>query len=122
MAQVASGEVVYGFDLLNARSRVENELALHAQIEQLEDHKASLSTAAPASPTARADGTADVADFERMVHETLEAWHVPGSNASATTQQLPSPLTDSRERAVAGACGSSSRRLRRITRAPEHSP
>ena len=22
----------------------------------------------------------DVADFERMIHETLEAWHVPGSN------------------------------------------
>ncbi|MFI0936953.1 hypothetical protein ACH4RG_35280 [Streptomyces sp. NPDC021019] len=69
-------------ELLNARSRVENELALHAQIEQLEDLKASLSTMAPAPPIARPDGipAADVADFERMIHETLEAWHVPGSN------------------------------------------
>ncbi|MFI9630991.1 hypothetical protein [Streptomyces sp. NPDC052042] len=69
-------------ELLNARSQVENELALHAQIEQLEDLKASLSTVAPTPPTARPDGipAADVADFERMIHETLEAWHVPGSN------------------------------------------
>ncbi|GAA2504762.1 hypothetical protein [Streptomyces gobitricini] len=69
-------------ELLNARSRVENELALHAQIEQLEDLKASLSTVAPAPPAARPDGipAAAVADFERMIHETLEAWHVPGGN------------------------------------------
>ncbi|MEV5566913.1 hypothetical protein AB0L54_29250 [Streptomyces sp. NPDC052196] len=69
-------------ELLNARSRVENELALHAQIEQLEDLKATLSTVAPAPPAARPDGipAADVADFERRIHETLEAWHVPGSN------------------------------------------
>ncbi|MCM8549198.1 hypothetical protein [Streptomyces sp. STCH 565 A] len=68
--------------LLNARSRVENELALHAQIEQLEDLKATLSTVAPALPVARPDGipAADVADFERIIHETLEAWHVPGNN------------------------------------------
>lgn len=43
-------------ELLNARSRVESELALHAQIEQLEDLKASLSTVAPALPAARPDG------------------------------------------------------------------
>ncbi|WP_327389048.1 hypothetical protein [Streptomyces sp. NBC_01207] len=68
--------------LLNVRSRVESELALHAQIEQLEDLKASLSTVAPALSAARPDGipAADVADFERMIHETLEAWHVPGNN------------------------------------------
>ncbi|MFJ2136415.1 hypothetical protein ACIOMQ_37380 [Streptomyces sp. NPDC087845] len=56
--------------------------ALHAQIEQLEDLKASLSSAAPAPPTARPDNipAADVADFERMIHATLEAWHVPGDN------------------------------------------
>ncbi|MFE9481285.1 hypothetical protein ACFYNM_22095 [Streptomyces spororaveus] len=69
-------------ELLNVRSRVESELALHAQIEQLEDLKASLSTVAPALPAARPDGipAADVADFERMIHETLQAWHVPGNN------------------------------------------
>ncbi|MFF5315896.1 hypothetical protein ACFY6V_42590, partial [Streptomyces massasporeus] len=69
-------------ELLNVRSRVESELALHAQIQQLEDLKASLSTVAPALPAARPDGipAADVADFERMIHATLEAWHVPGNN------------------------------------------
>ncbi|MFC5201034.1 hypothetical protein [Streptomyces kaempferi] len=69
-------------ELLNARSRVESELARHAQIEQLEELKASLSTVAPALPTARADGipAADIADFECVIHETLEAWHVPGNN------------------------------------------
>ncbi len=69
-------------ELLNVRSRVESELALHAQIEQLEDLKASLSTVGPALPAVRPDGipAADVADFERMIHATLDAWHVPGNN------------------------------------------
>jgi len=69
-------------ELLAARSRVENELALHAQIEQLEDLKASLSSTSPAPPAARPDGipATDVADFQRMVQATLEAWHVPGEN------------------------------------------
>ncbi|WP_330358811.1 hypothetical protein [Streptomyces chartreusis] len=69
-------------ELLAARSRLEHELAVHAQIEQLEDLKASLSSAPPAPPTARPDNipAADIADFESMIHETLEAWQVPGDN------------------------------------------
>jgi hypothetical protein len=80
-------------ELLATRSRVENQLAIYAQIEQLEDLKASLSSAPPTPPAARPDGipATDVADFERMVHETLEAWQVPGNNHvtyNATTAEI----------------------------------
>lgn len=71
-------------ELLTARSQVERELAVHAQIEQLEDLKASLSSMAPTPPPARADGipAVDVVDFEQTIHRTLEAWRVPGRNAA----------------------------------------
>ncbi|MFE4654750.1 hypothetical protein [Streptomyces sp. NPDC056707] len=69
-------------ELLASRSRVERELAIHMDIEQLEDLKSSLSSAPPAPSPARPDGipATDVADFERVIHETLEAWQVPGNN------------------------------------------
>jgi predicted nuclease with TOPRIM domain len=69
-------------ELLETRSRLERELALHAQIDQLEDLKASLSAAPPAPPAAKADGipAADIADFEQVMSQTLEAWQVPGDN------------------------------------------
>ncbi|CAL9328085.1 hypothetical protein [Streptomyces sp. enrichment culture] len=69
-------------ELLESRSRLERELALYAQIDHLEDLKASLSAAPPPPPAVNADGipAADVADFEQVMSQTLEAWQVPGDN------------------------------------------
>ncbi|MGW2353648.1 hypothetical protein [Actinacidiphila glaucinigra] len=69
-------------EVLTARSRLEQELAIQAQIEQLEDMKASLSNALPTPPPARPDGipAADITDFEQAIRQTLQAWDVPGEN------------------------------------------
>ncbi|MGV9844820.1 hypothetical protein ACWDUB_22350 [Streptomyces fungicidicus] len=69
-------------EVLAARSRLEQELAIHAQIEQLEEMKASLSNVLPAPPPVRPDGipAADISDFEQAIHQTLQAWRVPGEN------------------------------------------
>lgn len=69
-------------EVFAARSRLEQELAIHAQIEQLEEMKASLPNVLPVPPPARPDSipAADISDFEQAIHQTLQAWHVPGEN------------------------------------------
>ncbi|UXX98103.1 hypothetical protein N7U49_48335 (plasmid) [Streptomyces sp. AD2-2] len=101
-------------EVLAVRSRLEQELAIHAQIEQLEEMKASVSNAVPAPPPARPDGipAADVSDFEQAIHQTLQAWHVPGENRVTYNPTTAEIAVDGRPGgAEAMACGPSSTRL-----------
>ncbi|WUH88701.1 hypothetical protein OG900_38775 [Streptomyces sp. NBC_00433] len=91
-------------EVIAARSRLEQELAIHAQIEQMEDMKASLSDAVPAPPPARADGipAADIADFEQAIHQTLQAWDVPGENRVTYNPTTAEVSVDGRPRGSRG--------------------
>ncbi|MGX4694422.1 hypothetical protein [Streptomyces sp. JNUCC 63] len=91
-------------EVLAARSRLEQELAIHAQIEQLEEMKASLSTALPTPPPARPDGipAADVSDFEQAIHQTLQAWQVPGENRVTYNATSAEIAVDGRPRGSRG--------------------
>ncbi|WP_405763814.1 hypothetical protein OG539_43640 [Actinacidiphila glaucinigra] len=90
--------------LLAAHSQVERDLAIHGQIEQLEDLKASLSSVPPTPPPTRPDGIpgADVVDFEQVVHQTLEAWRVPGENAATYDPTSAEISVDGRPRRSRG--------------------
>ncbi|MGW8955610.1 hypothetical protein [Streptomyces sp. NPDC055709] len=91
-------------EVLAARSRLEHELAIHAQIEQLEEMKASLSNALPVPPPARPDGipAADISDFEQSIHQTLQAWHVPGENRVIYNPTSAEIAVDARPRGSRG--------------------
>ncbi|MER5996090.1 hypothetical protein [Streptomyces viridosporus] len=91
-------------EVLAARSRLEQELTIHAQIEQLEEMKASLSNALPAPPPARPDGipAADITDFEQVIHQTLQAWHVPGENRVTYNPTSAEIAVDGRPRGSRG--------------------
>jgi hypothetical protein len=91
-------------EVIATRSRLEQELAIHAQIEQMEDMKASLSDAVPAPPPTRADGipAADIADFEQAIHQTLQAWDVPGENRVTYNPTTAEVSVDGRPRGSRG--------------------
>lgn len=91
-------------EVIAARSRLELELAIHAQIEQMEDMKASLSDAVPAPPPARADGipAVDITDFEQAMHQTLRAWNVPGENRVTYNPTTAEVSVDGRPRGSRG--------------------
>lgn len=91
-------------EILAARSRLEQELAIYAQIEQFEEMKASLSNALPAPPPARADGipAADVSDFEQVIHHTLQVWRVPGENRVTYNPTSAEIAVDGRPRGSRG--------------------
>jgi hypothetical protein len=91
-------------EVIAARSRLEQELVIHAQIEQMEDMKASLSDAVPAPPPARADGipAADITDLEQAMHQTLQAWNVPGDNRVTYNPATAEVSVDGRPRGSRG--------------------
>jgi predicted nuclease with TOPRIM domain len=91
-------------ELLTTRSQTERELTIYAQIQQLEDVKAGL-TSSPAVPIpTRPDGipAADVIEFERMVQQTLLAWKVPGENRVSYDQGTAEVSVDGRARGSRG--------------------
>jgi regulator of replication initiation timing len=91
-------------ELLEARSQIQADLAVHAQIQRLEDVKAGLSSMPPTPPPARPDGipASDIADFERMIQETLLSWKVPGENRVTYNQTTAEIIVDGRERRSRG--------------------
>ncbi|MFJ3697234.1 hypothetical protein ACIPW9_24290 [Streptomyces sp. NPDC090052] len=65
-------------EVMSARSRVEKELGLHQRIQELEDVRAGL-VADGAVPGGRPTGSVpsgSVAEFDRAIERTLEAWQV----------------------------------------------
>jgi hypothetical protein len=90
--------------LLATRSQIQADLALHSQIQRLENLKATLSSTAPTPPPARADGipVADLADFERTVHQILASWQVPGDNRVTYDQKTAEISVDHRPRSSRG--------------------
>jgi hypothetical protein len=91
-------------ELLEARSRVEADLAIYAQIQHFEDLKASFSSTGPAAPPARPDGipAADIAQFERMIQETLLSWKVPDECRVSYDQVTAEISLDGRQRRSRG--------------------
>ncbi|MYQ73762.1 hypothetical protein GTY78_22435 [Streptomyces sp. SID4934] len=86
--------------LLATRSQIQADLAIHAQIQRLEDLKASLTSTPEEPPPARSDGipAADLASFESMVQEALQSWQVPGDNRVTYDQSTAEISVDGRAR------------------------
>ncbi|MFF2654276.1 hypothetical protein [Streptomyces sp. NPDC058045] len=65
-------------EVMAARSRLENELGLHARIEELEDVRAQLVSeeAQPGGQPSRGIPPATLTGFDRTVERTLDAWQV----------------------------------------------
>jgi hypothetical protein len=91
-------------ELLEARSRVEADLAIYAQIQHFENLKTSLSGTGAATPPARPDGipAADIAQFERMIQETLLSWKVPDECRVSYDQVTAEISVDGRSRRSRG--------------------
>jgi hypothetical protein len=91
-------------ELLTTRSQVERELTIYAQIQQLEDIKAGLTSSPAAPPPARPDEipSVDLIEFERVVQQTLLAWKVPGDNRVSYDQGTAEVSVDGRARGSRG--------------------
>jgi hypothetical protein len=91
-------------ELLTTRSQTERELTIYAQIQQLEDVKAGLTSSPAAPPPARPDGipAVDLIQFEQMVQQTLLAWKVPGDNRVSYDQATAEVSVDGRARGSRG--------------------
>ncbi|WP_224276012.1 ATP-binding protein [Streptomyces sp. LS1784] len=90
--------------ILSTRSKVQADLSIHAQVQQLEEMRASLSST-PATPeTARPEGipASDVADFERTMHEILASWQLPGANRVSYDQKTAEISVDGSPRGSRG--------------------
>ncbi|MFM9632831.1 hypothetical protein [Streptomyces galilaeus] len=87
-------------ELLATRSRIHADLAVHAQIQRLEDMKANLESSREEPPPARPDGipAADLAEFERMAQQILQSWKVPGDNRVTYDQNTAEITVDGRAR------------------------
>ncbi|WP_331718810.1 hypothetical protein OG851_43055 (plasmid) [Streptomyces sp. NBC_00161] len=90
--------------LLTARSQIQTDMALHAQIQRLENMKATLSSVTPAPAPIGPDGipAVDVADFESTVREVLTAWQVPGNNHVTYDQKTAEISVGDRPRSSRG--------------------
>lgn len=65
-------------EVMATRSRLENELGLHARIEELEDVRAQLVSeeAQPGGQPSRGIPAATLTGFDRAIERTLDAWRV----------------------------------------------
>jgi len=65
-------------EVMATRSRLENELGLHARIEELEDVRAQLVSeeAQPGGQPSRGIPPATLTGFDRTIERTLDAWRV----------------------------------------------
>lgn len=91
-------------ELMAARSRVERELGLHTRIQELEDVRAGL-VADGALPSGRPSGSIPsgiVADFERTIQRTLDAWQVRRSGEVSYDQYTAELLVGGHPRAGRG--------------------
>ncbi|MFD8394790.1 hypothetical protein ACFV2N_37785 [Streptomyces sp. NPDC059680] len=90
--------------LMATRSQIQADLAVHAQIQRLEDLKSTLSSAPDELPRARPDGipAADLAQFERVIQKTLQTWKAPGDNRVTYDQNTAEITADGRARRSRG--------------------
>ncbi|MFD7731284.1 AAA family ATPase [Kitasatospora phosalacinea] len=90
--------------LLATRSKIQADLALHAQIQRMENMKATMSNTTPAPESAQLDGipSSDIADFESTVREILTAWQLPGDNRVTYDQKTAEISVDDRPRSSRG--------------------
>lgn len=91
-------------ELLAVRSQIHAELAIHAQIQRLQDVKANLTSTAPATQPARSQGipAAALVEFERRIQQTLQAWKVPGDSRVSYDQNTAEITVDGRPRHARG--------------------
>lgn len=91
-------------ELMSARSRVEQELGLHARLQELEDVRAGL-VADGAAPSGRPSGSIPsrtVVAFERAIQRTLDAWHVRRTGEVSYDQYAAEMAIGERPRAAHG--------------------
>jgi hypothetical protein len=91
-------------ELMNARSRVEQELGLHARLQEFEDVRAGL-VADGSAPSGRPSGSIPartVVAFERAVQRTLDAWHVRRTGEVSYDQYVAELAIGERPRAAHG--------------------
>jgi len=85
---------------LATRSRILTDLAVHAQIQRLEDLKADYLHTPETPPLARPNGipSVDLAAFESMIQQVLQTWKVPGDNRVTYDQNTAEIAVDGRDR------------------------
>ncbi|GGN30085.1 hypothetical protein GCM10011609_87640 [Lentzea pudingi] len=91
-------------ELLAVRAQIQTDLAIHAQVQRLEDLRADLS-AEPDNPQPSPTdeiGSEDLLTFERLVQQTLLSWQVPGDNNVSYNQGTAEIIVDGRERGTRG--------------------
>ncbi|MFE6097916.1 hypothetical protein [Streptomyces nigra] len=91
-------------ELLTARSAVERELELHSRIEELESRRSRLhgeGAVAQTRPTEHIP-TRVLAEFDRVLRQTLDAWKVPAVEFAEYDQYAPEVRAGSRPRAGRG--------------------
>jgi len=91
-------------ELLALRTRIQTDLTVLAQIQRLEDLKADLSSAAEQPAPARPNEIPadDLAEFQRLIQQTLLSWKVPGDNIVAYDQSSAEISVDGRARHTRG--------------------
>jgi hypothetical protein len=90
--------------LLTTRSRIQTDLAVHAQIRRLEELKKNLSSTPEERPPVRSDDIreANLVDFQHLIRETLQSWQVPGENHVLYDQKTAEIVVDNRDRQSRG--------------------
>ncbi|MFI5966664.1 AAA family ATPase [Streptomyces asoensis] len=86
------------------RTKIQANLALHAQIQRLENLKATLSNT-PSTPTpVLPDGipAATIVEFEQTMHAILKSWQIPGDNLVSYNQKTAEISVDNRPRSSRG--------------------
>jgi hypothetical protein len=91
-------------ELLALRTRIQTDLTVHAQIQRLEDLKADLSstTEQPAPTRPNEIPANDLAEFQRLIQQTLLSWRVPGNNVVTYDQNSAEISVDGRARHTRG--------------------
>lgn len=87
-------------ELLATRSRIQADLAVHTQIQRLEELKVSLSSTSEEQPRARSDSIPSnrLVEFERMIQQMLLSWKVPGNHRVTYDQDEAEVIVDGRAR------------------------
>ena len=91
-------------ELLALRTRIQTDLTVHAQIQRFEDLKADLSSTSEQPAPARSNEIPadDLAEFQRLIQQTLLSWKVPGDNTVTYDQSSAEISVDGRARHTRG--------------------
>jgi hypothetical protein len=91
-------------ELSATHAKILTELAIHTQIQRLEDLKTDLSSTPDPLPPVRPDGipATELAEFERTIQQVLQTWKVPGDNRITYNQNNAEVTVDGRARHTRG--------------------